>query len=248
LTTKEGASTGTRFDRTRRNVLIGIVLAVVLIGTGSVAGLVAFGGTGARRGTNATPRVIDVWAVYPDETLRYVEIIHLAPVAEGTEEAVDVAGPLVNTKDDVTSLESFGGEVEEAVYAVGPGEDSERVYPLVTIRPDGSGMYGLDVISEHSPYIAPNSATGEGLILSLGTQQQSYYEQFIVAVALPPGANVTNVPNFEPYREARVGGWWVYYFDTTNVTGEEVIRLHYDLAGAGAAPPELDPWRIDDRH
>jgi hypothetical protein len=228
--------------------MIGIVLAVVLIGTGSVAGIAAFGGKGARRGTNATPRVIDVWAVYPDETLRYVEIIHPDPVAEGTEESVDVAGPLVDTEDDITSLESFGGEVEKAAYAVGPGQDAERVYPLVTIRPDESGMYGLDIVTEHSPYIAPNSATGEGLILSLGTQQQDYYEQFIVAVALPPGASVTNVPNFEPYREVHVDGWRVYYFDTTDATGAEVIRLHFDLAGASASPPELDPWRIDARH
>lgn len=244
-TTREQTPARTRFDRTRRNVLIGVVLAIVLIGTGSAAGLTAFGGSGARRGTNATPRVIDVWAVYPDGTLRYVEIVH--PPDGVILEAVDLAGPLVDAEEDVASLEAFGGEITGVEYTAGPGQDAERVYPLVTLVLDGSETYELDVATENSPYISPGSAADGEMILSLGTQPQDYYSQFIVAVALPPGADVTDVPDYEPYREARIGGWSVTYFDTTDVTGGEAIRVTYHLAGADSPPPELDPRRVDAR-
>ena len=72
--------------------------------------------------------------------------------------------------------------------------------------------------------------------------------QVVVAVALPREAEVvsaSSAPDMESYRYAVVSGWQVYYFDVTNATGQEAIRLTYKMSTG--QPAALNPARIDQR-
>lgn len=235
-----------RADQTRRTVLIIILLLVVVIGGSTAAGLAGAFEGGVRLNTAATPRNIDVWAAYPDDTLRFVTVFHPLP---GAGSSVDVAGPLVQSEANVLSAEVVGeGELIETAYLPGPGQDSGFVYPQYTLsrEPEDDSPYGVDVLAELSPYLSADPLTPAQRILSLGTAPHPYYAQVIVAVALPAGTEVVTIEGLQPYRETQVRGWDLYYFDTTTAAADDAISITY-LSTAGREPPELDVERVDQR-
>lgn len=233
----------TRFDRSRRNVLIAIALLAVALVLSGVAGLAAQAG---RRNTPATPRYIDIWAVYPDASLRAVTIFH--PPQDFSEALVEVAGPLVASEEDILSSEAFGGEVAAQELLPGPGQDSHLLYPRLTLAraPEADGApYGVDVRTRRSPYLIPDPLLPNALMLALGVKSgQGYFRQVVVAVALPLGTTAVTFSDMQPYREAKIGGWQVYYFDTTEAQATDAIRVSFRLP-EGDAPPDLDYWRVE---
>lgn len=233
----------TRFDRSRRNALIVIVLMAMALVLSGVVGLAAQSG---RRNAPLTPRYIDIWAVYPDGSLRFVTIFH--PPEGWSEPLVEVAGPLVATEEDILSMEAFGGAVVSQEVLPGPGQDSALLYPRLRLgrEPNAGGApYGVDVHTQHPPYLSADPLIPGADLLALGVKDgQGYFRQVIVAVALPRDATVNPFSDLQPYREARIGGWQVYYFDTTEAQASDAIRVSFRLPDA-VTLPDLDYWQIE---
>jgi len=235
-----------RGGSTTRTVLIAVALLVVMVGLGGVAGLNLSDSLATRRNVEETPRYIDLWALYPGDEVRFVSRFHPALLVN---EAVEVVGPLVPSAGAVLSADPIGGEIATTETLEGPGHDSALVYNLYTLnRASGSDVYGIDVRSSASPYVTVDSASPDQRIFSIGTVPQDYYVQVVVAVALPKDAEVVSAPSapdMESYRYAVVSGWQVYYFDVTDATGQEAIRLTYKLSSG--EPAALNAARIDQR-
>jgi hypothetical protein len=242
-------STQTRFDVPPRPVLIvsAIVLGIAVIGLSALMAylhwprlMLALAGGGYSRAAADPPRNMDIWAVNPDDTLRFVTVFYPGPAAQAVDqELVTVAGPLVRQAEDVTSVEVFGGGVQSEEYRRGPGTDSALIYDLYALMRDGSPAYGLDATFQSAPYL---SRDGVVRILSLGAEVQEFYRQVIVAVAFPEGTAIRAFPDMHPYRRAIVQGWLVFYFDTTALPEGGVIRVRY-VPGPSAEP--FDPEAID---
>jgi hypothetical protein len=232
-------------DRTTRTVLIAVALVVIAVTLAGVAGVRWQEDAAARRNTDATPRYIDIWALYPDDEVRFVSRFHQALLAN---EEVQVVGPLVSSADVIQSAEALGGTIASTETLPGTEHDSNLVYNLYTLTRDaGEAPYGIDVRSTQSPYVTVSPDNPEERIFSIGTVPQDYYAQVVVAVALPADAEVVNstpaAGEMESYRFATVAGWRVYYFDVTDASGAEAIRLTYRLPDS--EPAALNPARID---
>lgn len=255
---REKETAGIKAGEGRRGILLAILLLIVLVGSGSAAGLIAAQGSEqgvaeGRRNTGVVPRTIDVWAVYPDESLRLVSVYH--PPAAAAGETVEIAGPLIDGEEAVTAHGVFGADLVSLDYPEGPDHDAELVYPRFTVqRGPGNAAYGVDVTVSPAPYLTADPTIADGYILSLGLKQPGYYQQMVVAVALPPGTTVSDTPGLQPYRQARVAGWDVFYFDVTDVGTEadagsdtdaaQAIRLAFTFP-AEPATPTLRWRRID---
>ncbi len=244
--TKPGGRT--RFDTTRRNILMATVLLLVAAGSSSAVGLLLTRGSGGSRNFDLIPRYINMWIVSPDDTLR-LAVIYYPLDNRGllNEETVQVAGPLLLTEADVLSSQTFGGELTSTEFLPGPDQDSLLIYPLFTLRrAAGPAPYGVDVLFQNAPYLTVDPQDPARRVLSMGAipEAEPYYEQVIVAVALPPGATVDEIPDLQPYRNVRIGGWHVYYFDQSELTQASSLRIDYTPDPTVTVAP-LDYWLID---
>jgi hypothetical protein len=202
-------------------------------------------GGGPSRATENTPRYIDIWAVYPDDQMRFVTIFHPeGGVVLAENDVVTVAGPLIGSEEDMEQAEALGGEIVNSEFLAGPGDDSAYVYQLFKLeQSEESDIYGVDVLAANTPYIgAVDETTHE---VALGATSQTFYEQVIVAVAFPRGTRILDIVDMQPYRRVRVDGWVVYYFDTTSLPEQETIRLQYRQPQG--SPQALDYEAIDAR-
>jgi hypothetical protein len=251
----KGSESKTRFDNTQLRLLQAVIITMVAFALVGIAVLVLdsqftatrfiLRGGGPSRYTDLTPRYIDIWAVYPDDELRFVTFFHPEGGVLLTEEnVVTVAGPLVRGEEGVEQAEAFGGEIVDSEFLAGPGDDSAYQYQLFKLdRSEESDTYGVDVLVSDSPYIgAVDDTTRE---LALGANPQTFYEQVVVAAAFPQGTRILDITELQPYRRALVGGWVVYYFDTTALLEQGAIRIQY--REPHGSPQELDPEEIDAR-
>lgn len=231
-------------DRTTRTVLIVVALVVIAVTLAGVAGVRWQEDAATRRNSDATPRYIDIWALYPGDEVRFISRFHQALLAN---EDVQVVGPLLSSADVVLSAEPLGGTIASTETLPGTEHDSNLVYNLYTLSRDaGDAAYGIDVRSTRSPYVTTDSSNPDQRIFSIGTVPQDYYAQVVVAVTLPVDAEVVSTPaagEMEAYRYATVAGWQVYYFDVTDASGQEAIRLTYRLPSE--EPAALNAARID---
>lgn len=74
-------------------------------------------------------------------------------------------------------------------------------------------------------------------LISIGSDPQDYYSQDIAAVAVPLGANITSIYDYQPYRHITLDQWDVFYYDTTDITSHVSIHIAY-IPGDDA--PSLD--------
>ncbi len=239
-------------------IALAAIGVVVIVGSGFIgASSFGAGSQGARRAAAVTPRSTDVWAFYPDGSVRFTTLVYPPPAEEGlTTQVVEVAGPLVYAEADVRSSETIGGERIEAEYLPG-GEfysgdpaDLTVVYELARIayEPRRGRPYGLDVRAQNTPYMNPDTAAPvtSAQLVTLGAGPQDRFDQLIVAVALPRGATVLSMPELQPYRTISIRGWDVYYFDTTSLTAPATIQISFVPPGANN-PADLDPFAVDRR-
>ncbi len=199
---------------------------------------------GSPRAVEEIPRSIDIWIVYPDETLRFVTLFY--PLDDPTlpaSQPVKVAGPLMNDTIDIKNSEVLGGFLSNSEFLPGPGRDSNLIYEQFTLtREPDSSPYGVDVTIHNAPYLVRSGETE--WTIALGVSPQTYYRQVIVAVVFPAGTRIAGAPDMFPYRYARLGDWAVFYFDTTIVGQDDAIRINYK-ALQGDVPEPIDYWQID---
>jgi hypothetical protein len=251
----QGSESKTRFDNTQLRILQAVIILMVAFALVGIAVLVldshfpatqfVLRGGGPSRYTEVTPRYIDIWAVRPGDRLRFVTIFHPeGGVLLSEDNIVTVAGPLVLREESVEQVEPLGAEIVESEFLAGPGADSNYVYQLFKLEqsPD-SDIYGVDVMAADVPYISPIDQTTRQL--ALGAPSQTFYEQVVVAVAFPRGTRIVDITELQPYRRVRVGGWVVYYFDTTALPQQGAIRIQYHQPQG--SPQALDPMEVDAR-
>jgi hypothetical protein len=233
----QGSHSKTRFDNTQLRILQFVIAFMVTFAVAGIAVLVldsrfpatqfVLRGGGPSRYTEVTPRYIDIWAVRPGDRLRFTTIFHPEGGFILTEDnVVTVAGPLVMREESVEQAEPLGAEIVESEFLAGPGSDSDYVYQLFKLEQSPeSDSYGVDMMVADVPYISPIDETTRQL--ALGAPPQTFYEQVIVAVAFPRGTRILDITEMQPYRRVRVGGWVVYYFDTTTLLEQGAIRFQY---------------------
>src|SRR5690606_41292749 len=101
----------------------------------------------------------DIWAVYPDGSIRFAVRFHPGESAGGI---VDVAGPLVLSDEQVISAEVIGDdELVELAYLPGPGQDSAFVYPQFRLAREAGGgsVFGAGVPDRSPAYHSGDPVT-----------------------------------------------------------------------------------------
>jgi hypothetical protein len=255
----------TRFDRSERTIIFTALGAVVLVAVVLIAVFLWTQQAATSRAMNNTPpRNFDFWAIYPNgqvrfATLYYVDDSILGTSESGTETAT-AAGPLAPSESAILESKVIGGTKTSIEIKPGPGENSNLVYPLATLERIIGQPYGIDVLTNSSPYLtsaaevmaldpqATPLPTG-AKIMSLGIGEVGAdYRQVVVAIALPRGSRIISTGSEEnheivPYRNVNIGGWTVYYFETTNGGFEDAIRIQFILNPR--TPDELDVLEVD---
>lgn len=220
-------------DRSRMAIyaLIGVTVLLSTV----LAGLIMDANAGeSRLQDELLPRNLDIWAVYPDGSVRFVTLIEPEEVNK-VPATVDAAGPLLYSADDILKAGILGGSSIEtdllsgSEYFNDPG--IEIFYPVYWIEYSGEDVYGVDVFVENSPYVSddPADENGKIKILNLGTSQGENYAQVIVAVALPKSARVVEMSGLFPYLQREIGDWNVLYYDTSSPPYGAIIRLSFIL-------------------
>lgn len=261
-TRQRGSST--QFDTSRQTlikVIVGILgvillLLFILLGIISWAPRLALVITSpiSRHNSDAIPRNMDIWAVYPDDTVRFISLVYPERTPEGAVTEAAVAGPLLQRGDDTISSTVFGGDLISVELLPGPGNDSRFLYELYTLSYQWKSdtPYGVDATVITPPYLSGLEDSGKRIALGAGSQTR--YEQVIVAVALPPGAKVLGLepepdtyqdtPTLRPYRRAVVEGWTVFYYDTSLLDRTYTLVVDYTTPSAAESVPDFDMFAV----
>ena len=259
----------TRFDDSRRRLIIAIPIGAIVLAI--IVALVLYFADhdpnfalgielgGFSRAENVQPRNFRLWAVLPEGRLRYATLFYPASTNAPASEVLTIAGPLVNSAGDIQQTMYFGALNIRSQVQSGTGGDSSRVYDLFWVEHDPkSGSYGVDIITQKSPYIAKDltDSTGKMSYIAMGAPPQVYYAQVIVALAFPPGTTIGNLtlsvatsgnaPEtlMKPYRRAVVDGWTLLYFDQSSLPTTETVRVQY-LPSTSKTAPDLSLWDAD---
>ncbi len=232
---KESSEGRRLFTAERRRMVVYALIGVIVLLSTVVTGLFINGRSGESRGEIVLlPRNLDIWAVYPDQTVRFVTLIEPDQAGKIISQ-VDAAGPLLLSADDIISDGIIGGTSAGTDLMSGAeyydSSSGEVFYPVYWIDYPGRGYYGIDVFVEDSPYVAPDPAdeSGETLVLTLGTNLEEVYQQIIVAVALPKSARVVELSGLYPYRQVELGDWNILYYDTSAPSFGAMIRVAFIL-------------------
>src|SRR5574341_69021 len=256
--------TSTQFDTTRQTVIKAVIGSLVAMAAllFIVLGIISWAPTLAltithpvnSRVTATTPRNMDIWAVYPDDSVRFVSIFYPTVGETAQSISVDVAGPLMRRGDDLIVASVFGGSLLATEILPGPGGDSAYVYERYTLAYESSGApYGVDIKVVSPPYLGFKADKGFKRV-ALGADPQDYYTQLIVAVALPPGSQFKgfsfNDPDYQtpimrPYRRARINGWIVFYYDTTSLTERSTINIDYIAPAPTTTVQDFDFFAVE---
>jgi hypothetical protein len=255
----------TRFDRSERTIILGALGAVALVAAALVAFFLFTKQAATSRAFDTPPRNLDFWAVYPNGQVRFATLYFPDDTQipdDGVPETVTAAGPLAPSEAAILNIGVIGGTEESIEVLPGPGENSALVYPLATLKRAEGQPYGIDVLTNSSPYLTDGAAVAaldpeaeplpaNAKILSLGIGEVGAgYRQVVVAIALPKGSRVISTGNTEdgeviPYRDITIGGWTVYYFETTNAVITDAIRIRFILNNR--TPDDIDVLEVNEK-
>ncbi|NDJ55083.1 MAG: hypothetical protein GYB68_18590 [Chloroflexi bacterium] len=251
-------------------VLIVLATAAILISAFAPRLTLTLLGGGIPRRAEVATRNIDMWAIYPDDSLRFATLYYPDDNSGVNTDLVDVATPLVLGPDSIIQRQLIGGEELTADFLEGSGADQQYIYESIALERELNGSpYGLDVRFTNPPYALRDAEGHRVVSLGVGNENPSFfYDQVIVAVALPTDAQVISltqiedpsesIPAFtdldditflEPYRRTQIGGWRVFYFDVTQVAdsnNQTRIAITY-TPGSSIAPTDFDVFEVDRR-
>lgn len=227
----------------RRTVMALVILsgAILVLGLGS--GIV----NRERRNEQILPRLLTLYAVYPDLSLQYTQYASPAdpqladddePPAE--EEQVIISPPL--TPDSIILQQDVIGFRPERLTLLDTNETDADIpdanlLEYTLLRQTGDGPYGIELEIEGSPLVSETA-------IVINTQQDVRFAQTMVAVAIPVTAQNIDSRGFASYRSERIGTWQVFYYDMSLIASPEPITVTYNMADA-TVPPSLDILQVD---
>jgi hypothetical protein len=233
-----------RLDYSRR----GIRLTLILMGAAMLLTMI-FGAWSAlqgegRKNAGLLPRKLEHYALYPDGTLRYLALVYPSDLILVDDDndfephTVTLTLPTLPAEDSLLEGETFGGTLLTAGFDPQEGGLSPS-YTLRRELSDGQ-YYGAD---------ARLSGTGllDGDTLTLALEPQTDFALKFLVIGLPAGSGGVDAGagSLAPYRDVRVRGWTLYYYDITLLEGPETVRITWDALGD---PPDADlpPLRLDE--
>jgi len=191
---------------------------------------------GAPRGTDVSPRFLDMWELHANDTVRVVLVFDKDPVFIGRQE--NLGAPLLDGYDEVKAVEFIGCEFNSTVTGSREyrGKEYCELYYDVKIA---QSKYGFDMYIDRPPHI---HIYEWGRIFGVGVDHSPGWGQVIYVVAIPQSAELVEIYDFQPYRHIIIDEWHVFYYDLTNSTTHESIHIKY-VPGDDAPP--LDWTKVE---
>ena len=181
-----------------------------------------------------TPRMFKLFEFHSDDSVRIVEIVTEDNVIGSR---VNILGPYMKSDDESLDIEFINAELVERTIYTDVYRDKTWYYYQYAVIPT-QNTYGYDALTDKKfLHTMQQGKPRSDRLISIGTDPQSYYEQWIAAVAIPLDAEVTRVSDYQPYRHITLENWDVYYYDTTEITSHVSFHITYD---PGEDAPSLD--------
>lgn len=229
---------------------IRVTLLAILAIMGLAAVLGALSGLVARERRNETilPRRLEIYALYPDGSLRYLQQVSPAdeqlvdddipPITQ----VVEIVGPPMGSPGDLVNVEHIGGMLARSEAFEDPDRPGWWRERFPIRRETGDGPYLIDMQLSGSPVLRP---AGGSTQVELPLAPQDKFAQAVLVFAIPHEleAEISNGP--APYRSTLLGGWRVYYFDVTLLEAADTLGLHIDIPLGTPRPVDFTAQQID---
>jgi len=182
---------------------------------------------GESRAANAGRVSFSLYQFNSDDTVRIVNII-LIPGDGGT--ITNIWSPWLRPGDEMLDVTFINAVlVSQYSYEEEYHGRIDTCYNYVVNAWDDH--YGYDMLTARG-YLHVREADR---LLSIGSDPQDYYSNYIVAVAVPLSAEITRINDYQPYRHITLDEWDVFYYDTTDITSHVSIHITY-IPGVYAPP------------
>ena len=217
-----------------------IILVLLLAVMGGVWGFV---GAGLARHFNqwieyigGEPRVatsdrsdFTLYECHGDDTVRIVAMLNISDIGG---KQIIMAGPCMLSYNGLLSVDFINGQLVNQY-------SSEHAYTGYTcyyydyfINVSGSPC-GYDILTDRG-YLYFRETDR---LFSVGCDPYPYFDQTIIAVAIPQTANITSIVDYEPYRHITLDDWDIFYYDVTDISRHVSIHISYESNGDA---PKLD--------
>ena len=186
--------------------------------------------SGEPRAFDANKSMFSLWEFRPDDTVRCIRV---DTDSEDRVRKINFNGPWMHSSQELIDVDVYSGELIE--YSFKEKEYKENNWELPTFTVSSSDyVCALEVLIDSPPYLHKLSTdTGEPYrLISIGSDPQSYYDQDIIAIAIPIASNITDIYDYKPYRHITLHGKWdIFYYDRTDIDGHVSIHIKYEPQG-----------------
>ncbi|MCC6906123.1 MAG: hypothetical protein IT326_09795 [Anaerolineae bacterium] len=228
-------------------ITLGALLALMALaaGFGALSSVVGQG----RHNEEILPRALDVYAIYPDGHLRVVRLVHPVDMQlvdkkiEPHDEEVVLFGPSMARRDDLVDVDHAGARLTRSEAIVDPHNPGWFVERFPLVRRTGDGPYWIDLALASSPNL---SQDGVDWAFSLEVRPQETFAQQIIAITVPHTSEALD-NGFESYRDVYVGGWRVFFYDTSVLAAEDTIRLDFTMPADTRRPVDFNISHVENR-
>ncbi len=234
-------------QRNDRGIRLTVIILLIVSGAILILGLGSGIVNRERRNEQVLPRILTIYAVYPDLSMQYVQLASPADPQltdddiESEVEEVTLIGPPLGPADNISAQDLIGFKPEALTLLDTtdiPADMPDANRPQYTLeRLTGDGPFGIDLQVTGSPLVSETA-------IVINAKQNTNYAQTMVAVAVPVTAQDIDSRGYNAYRSVRVGTWLVYYFDMSLVESPEPITVTYAMVDA-TAPDKIDIISVD---
>jgi hypothetical protein len=171
----------------------------------------------------------NLYEFHADDAVRIVAIFNISGDA-GKQRYL--GGPWLRSYDALLSVDFINSSLVDQ-YTLEHDYGGSLYYSYVYIVNVSGSAYGCDTLVDEG-YLHVRATDR---LLSIGCDPNSYFDQDIVAIAIPQAANITSILDYQPYRHITLDDWDVFYYDVTDITAHVSIHITY-VSGEDA--PRLD--------